>query len=84
MKFSKLMNKLNDLFGRRQREQKIRRKDLKMALKKIRHKQRELEQRLQTCDSELEAGRLKEKISILQAQRAKGVAFLKEMKKSKD
>ncbi len=79
MKFSRLMDRLNALFDAHQRQHHRQRDDLKDALKKIRHKQRELEQRLAECDSELEQTRLQEKISILMAQRAKGLAMLKEM-----
>ena len=84
MKFTKLIKKLNNLFDPQMRDQKSRRKDTKAALKKIRDKQHELEQRLKECSSDLEAKELQEKISILMAQRAKGLEFLKETKKKED
>jgi len=82
MKFSKLMQQLNDIFDSDERQRKHKRKDMKAALKKIRNKQRELEQKLENCDSKLEAKALQEKIYILTAQRIKGVEFLKSIKKT--
>lgn len=79
MKFSKLINKVNALFNAEAREQERRRRELKSAMKKIRHKQKELEAELSSCGNDDERARLEEKISILSAQRAKGLELLRDM-----
>ncbi|WP_430461195.1 hypothetical protein ACQUQU_18510 [Thalassolituus sp. LLYu03] len=79
MKFSKLMKKLNALFSSEAREHARKKRELKNAMKKIRHKQKELEQELASCHDDFERKRLEEKISILSAQRAKGLELLREM-----
>lgn len=79
MKFAKLMDRINALFNAEQRERSRRRSELKVMLKKIRHKQHELEQQLADCNSELERTSLEEKISILNTQRSKGLELLKDM-----
>ena len=79
MKFSKLMKKLNALFDAEAREHERKKRDLKTAMKKIRHKQKELEAELEACSNEQDRPGLEEKISILAAQRAKGLELLREM-----
>lgn len=79
MKYARLINKLNALFDPDQRIHQREKRRIKDGLRKIRHKQKELEKKLAASDSELEKRQLEEKISILVAQRAKGLALLKEM-----
>ena len=69
MKISKMVKKLNALFDNHQRERQRQRKELKAALRKLRHKQHELDDALAECHEPTARQELEEKISILAAQR---------------
>lgn len=79
MKFAKLVKKLNALFSTHQREQERQRQELQAALKKLKHKQHELNEALQHCHDAAERQELEEKISILATQRRKGLERLREL-----
>jgi predicted nucleic acid-binding Zn-ribbon protein len=79
VKYSKLIKKLSALFDPDLRAHQRKKSKIKEGLKNIRHKQKELEKKLAATDSELEQRQLQEKISILTAQRAKGLELLKEL-----
>ncbi|QQD20426.1 hypothetical protein GJQ54_01005 [Oceanospirillaceae bacterium ASx5O] len=82
MKISKMVKKLNALFDNHQRERQRQRKELKAALRKLRHKQHELDDALAACHEPTARQELEEKISILAAQRRKGLELLRELNDS--
>lgn len=79
MKYSKLIKRLNALFDPDLRAHQRKKRSIKDGLKKIRHKQKELEAKLENASDGKDRKKLEEKISILIAQRAKGLELLREM-----
>lgn len=77
MKKSKLFKKLHNLFSAKARENRQQRQELQDSLQLIKKKQKELKALLQDCHDPDERKALQEKISILQAQRGKGINKLR-------
>lgn len=71
MKFSKLMKQIQTLFDHPERQRQQQRKMLKHYLKKLRQKQRSLEQKLADEADNNEQQELRDKIALLKQQRRK-------------
>ena len=77
MKTSKIVSLFNQLFNGQNEEQDAERIELKEALQLIKNKQKELKALLECTENSEERKELQEKISILQAQRSKGIDRLR-------
>lgn len=77
MRTKKLLEMLTALFSRANTEQEQAQAELKEALQLIKKKQKELRLRLQKAEDPEERKELQEKISILHAQRSKGIDKLR-------
>lgn len=77
MKTKTLLEKLTTLFNRQNNEEKIAEQELKEALLLIKKKQKELRARLEEATDPEERKELQEKITILHAQRSKGIDKLR-------
>lgn len=77
MKMKKLLKKMNLMLSRHEREKEKQRQELQDALQRLKDKQRELEQELAQCHDPARQQELEEKISILTAQRKKGLGNLR-------
>ncbi|MFY9180492.1 MAG: hypothetical protein WAO12_12045 [Venatoribacter sp.] len=77
MKMNKLISKLNHVFNKRAQQQLQDRLELQEALLLIKKKQKELKACLEECTDPEERKALQEKITILQAQRGKGIGKLR-------
>lgn len=77
MKTKTLLEKLTTLFNRSNGEEQTAQQELKEALLLIKKKQKELRARLEEATAPEERQELQEKISILHAQRSKGIDKLR-------
>ena len=77
MKTRKFMNKVACMLDKQKREQAEQRQELLDALRLLKKKQKELLLQLKECQDPAECQQLQEKISILKAQRGKGIGRLR-------
>lgn len=75
MKKNKLFSRLTRLFNKRKDQQ---RQELQASLLLLKQKQKQLKEQLEHCCTPEERQALQEKISILQAQRFKGINKLRQ------
>ncbi len=75
----KLLKKLGEFFSLDQRARQRRRDELKDILARLKKKESELRERLETETDEERRKRLQSKIKIVHQQRKKGVGMLKEL-----
>ena len=73
----KLLIKLQEFFDADQREKERRVKDFKRILKKLKEKERGLEEKLKKCTNAEKAVELQQELDIIYAQRKKGVKIIK-------
>ena len=83
MKTRKIQSKLKNLLNANRRAQIKQADAIKELLDKLKKKERQLRDKLSHCDDAEECKKLKVKIAVCHAQREKGLAILKEIKKSK-
>ena len=76
-----LVDKLRKFLSRQERERITKRDKLHKLLKKMRKKQRELEEELVDCRDEETADSLRKRIRLLKEQRRKGVEVLAELRR---
>ncbi|ASP37525.1 hypothetical protein CHH28_02030 [Bacterioplanes sanyensis] len=76
MKFRKLMKRVQGYFDQNQRQRRKQRKDIKHCLKKLRKKQKHLEEKLLLSKHPDEQQELKDKIALLKQQRQKLLTVL--------
>ncbi|MEE4638268.1 MAG: hypothetical protein V2J42_05980 [Wenzhouxiangella sp.] len=76
-----LIKKLRKFLSKKERERILKREKLHKLLKKMRKKQKELEQELADCRDEKTASDLRKRIRLLQEQRRKGVEVLTELRR---
>jgi len=79
MKSHKLLKKLKRFMSAEKRDQIAQRDSLKVLLKKLRKRRNALRDALKEADGKSDRQRIKEKITILNVQRKKGVALLKQL-----
>lgn len=76
MKFSKLMKQVQTLFDHPERQRQQQRKALKHYLKKLRQKQKSLEEKLAHEPDSNDQQELRDKIALLKQQRRKLIQAL--------
>ena len=83
MDVQKLLSKLQRLLDADRREQVAKRNSLKKVLKKLRKRRDTLQQELAGIEDDGDRRQILEQIQVLNAQRQKGVALLRELRESK-
>lgn len=83
MKTRKIQSRLKNLLNSNRRAQVKQADAIKELLAKLKKKERHLRDKLSNCKDPEERKKLQVKISVCHAQRKKGLAILKEIKKSK-
>jgi len=83
MDIQKLLSKLQRLLDADRREQVAKRNSLKKVLKKLRKRRDTLQQELAGIEDDGDRRQILEQIQVLNAQRQKGVALLRELRESK-
>ncbi|NDY95141.1 hypothetical protein [Wenzhouxiangella limi] len=76
-----VIEKFRKFLSREERERILKREKLHKILKKMRKKQKELEEELAECHDVETASKLRKKIRILQEQRRKGTEMLAELRR---
>lgn len=79
MSKKKLLEKLQKFFAANQHEQQKHIEEIKQVLKKLKQKERQLQQKLECCDDAKTAVELQQELDIIYAQRMKGVKIIKQM-----
>ncbi|HFD88086.1 MAG TPA: hypothetical protein ENJ35_10485 [Gammaproteobacteria bacterium] len=82
MKPSKLVKKLKALLSNKEQKRKKHRKELKELLKRMKKKEKVLQESLATETDQAMKDRIDKEISILHAQRKKGLKVLKSLEES--
>lgn len=80
MKRKKLLHKLADYLNLDQRTLKMKREKMKLILKQLREKERNLQQKAEHEKDEQKKSRLAKELDVLRAQRLKGISALKALK----
>ena len=83
MDIQKLLSKLQRLLDADRREQVAKRNSLKKVLKKLRKRRDTLQQEVAGIEDDGDRRQILEQIQVLNAQRQKGVALLRELRESK-
>ncbi len=78
MKQKKLLEKLKDFFDSDARERNKHKSDIKDVLKKLKKKERQLEEKLGKEIDEEKRNRIQQKIDVVYAQRKKGIKLIQE------
>lgn len=78
MKQKKLLEKLKIFFDSDAREREKQKSDIKDILKKLKKKERNLKEKLDTESDPEKSNRLQQKIDVIYAQRKKGIKLIKE------
>ena len=84
MKFTKILEKLNDILDDDRRAQLQEIESLKVSIKRLKKKQKQYESE---CNATLDAkkkDKLAEKINVARAQRKKGLKLLKSLREERD
>ena len=81
MKTSKLINKVEEYLGADNRKRKEKIKYLKQALKKLRKRERELEDRFEADEGNKE--KISNELALIHAHRKKGLKLLKQLEKER-
>jgi predicted nucleic acid-binding Zn-ribbon protein len=84
MNKSKLLDKLGHLLATAKDADQKQIKQLHKVLKKLRHSQRELREKLDTVEGEHERRKVQKEIEVIKLQRKKGVKVYKALKLSRD
>jgi len=79
MSKKKLLEKLQEFFDADQQEKVKHTRQIKKVLKKLKEKERNIQQKLELCDDVDKAIELQKELDIIYAQRMKGVTIVKEM-----
>ena len=79
MSKKKLLEKLQQFFAADQHEKEKHIKEIKKVLKKLKEKERKIQQKLKLCFDTDVAVKLQKELDIIYAQRMKGVKIIKEM-----
>ena len=79
MSKKKLLEKLQEFFDADQQEKVKHTRQIKKVLKKLKEKERNIQQKLELCDDVDKAIELQKELDIIYAQRIKGVKIVKEM-----
>ena len=79
MNKKKLLEKLQEFFDADQQEKVKHTRQIKKVLKKLKEKERNIQQKLELCDDVDKAIELQKELDIIYAQRIKGVKIVKEM-----
>lgn len=79
MKVKKLLAKAESMLNSKKRQRKEKKKYLKNVLKKLRMYEEELNDRLQKETDEKPIDKLNRKISLVHAQRKKGLALMQQL-----
>ena len=80
MSKKKLLEKLQKFFDADQQEKLKHTEEIKKILKKLKEKERKIQQKLEVCDDAEKAVELQKELDIIYAQRMKGVKIVKEIK----
>ena len=80
MNKKKLLEKLQEFFDSDQQEKVKHTKQIKKVLKKLKEKERKIQQKLELCEDADKAIGLQKELDIIYAQRMKGVKIVKEIK----
>jgi len=80
MNKKKLLKKLQEFFDADQQEKVKHIRQIKKVLKKLKEKERNIQQKLELCDDAGKAIELQKELDIIYAQRMKGVKIVKEIK----
>ncbi len=83
MATNKLLEKLSIFLGAERRAQVTKYDSIKQVLKKLKKKQHALKDKLKKEHDEKTRKGLKKEISVISAQRKKGIKILKELKQAK-
>jgi hypothetical protein len=83
MKLKKLLSKAEALFDSGQRERKAKKKHIKKVLKKLRSYEEKLATMLQEETDQAAAEKLRRKISLVHAQRKKGLSLMQHFSDNK-
>lgn len=83
MKLDKLIETLANLLNAERREQLRRHEEMKTVLRKLRKKRNELLDELEQAEGE-EREKIQRRLDIVIAERARGIAILRELKKARD
>jgi len=78
MKQKKLLEKLKTFFDSDARERKKQKSDVKDILKKLKKRERNLKEKLESEDNVDKRNRIQKKIDVVYAQRKKGIKLIKE------
>ena len=79
MSKKKLLEKLQEFFDAGQQEKVKHTKEIKKILKKLKQKERKIQQKLEVCVDADEAVELQKELGIIYAQRMKGVKIVKDV-----
>ena len=79
MSKKKLLKKLQEFLDADQQEKEKHTRQIKKVLKKLKEKERNIQQKLELCDDVDKAIELQKELDIIYAQRIKGVKIVKEM-----
>ena len=79
MSKKKLLEKLQAFFAADQQEKAKHTKEIKKILKKLKQKERKIQQKLEVCVDADEAVELQKELGIIYAQRMKGVKIVKDV-----
>ncbi len=83
MKLAKLIDTLTTLLNADRREQLRRYDEMKTVLRKLRRKRNELLDELEQAQGE-EREKIQRRLDVVIAERARGIAILRELKKARD
>ncbi|MCZ7597506.1 MAG: hypothetical protein M5U09_06870 [Gammaproteobacteria bacterium] len=83
MKLAKLIDTLTTLLNADRREQLRRYDEMKTVLRKLRRKRNELLDELELAEGE-EREMIQRRLDIVVAERARGIAILRDLKKARD
>ncbi|MFP4207361.1 MAG: hypothetical protein ACLFSC_01805 [Wenzhouxiangella sp.] len=75
-----VIEKFRKFLSKRERERLLKRDKLHKILRKMRKRQKELEERLDECEDARERKRLQGQIRLLKEQRRKGLAVLADLR----
>lgn len=79
MSKKKLLEKLQEFFDANHHEKKKHIEEIKKVLKKLKQKERKIQQKLELCEEVETAVELQQELDIIYAQRMKGVKIVKEI-----
>ena len=79
MSKKQLLEKLQEFFDADQHEKKKHIEQIKKVLKKLKQKERKIQQKLELCDDADTAIELQKELDIIYAQRMKGVKIVKQI-----